>query len=90
VKGLSKDSDVSFLVGTLVLDSLRDAALAFPRPSDRASAKLEKSTVSHSQREIKPMKKEDSVIAEKKLMRKLIVVVMPPISTVNITGFSIC
>jgi hypothetical protein len=57
VKGLSKDSAVSFLAGTLVLDSRRDAALAFPRPSDRASAKLEKRTVSHSQREIKPMKK---------------------------------
>jgi hypothetical protein len=36
------------------------------------------------------MKKGDSVVAEKKLMRKLIVVRMPPISTVNITGFSIC
>jgi hypothetical protein len=51
---------------------------------------LEKRTVSHSQREIKPMKKEDSVVAEKKLMRKLIVVRILPISTVNITGFSIC
>ena len=81
VEEASKDSAVSFRAGTLVFDCRRDAALAFPRPSDRDSAKLEKSTVSHSQKETKPIKKGDSAVAEKMPMRKLIVVRMPPIST---------
>ncbi|MPM99810.1 hypothetical protein SDC9_147004 [bioreactor metagenome] len=90
VKAASKESVASFLAGTLVFDCLRDAALAFPRPSDRDSAKFENITVSHSQKDTKPVKKEDSGVAEKIPMAKLIVVRIPPISTSSITGFPFC
>ena len=66
------------------------SACALPRPSAIASAKLANRTVSHSQNAITPTNHSWPCCPRARSRTKMIVVMMLPSSTMNITGFLSC
>ena len=86
VKALLKSGLESSFAVTSVRDFRRLAARALPRPSARASAKVEKMTVSQSQTETVPVNQAGSLLAPVSDRAKVTRVMTLAISTHSMTG----